>query len=117
MITIQTVMSWLIVIIVLVPVELLGQEWVDSVASPLQRALQELESGNAEANSLTDKLTVVKVRARAANLLWLHDPNRARMMFREVWKWVEEQEDKSFDREAARTEILKNVFPRDPNMA
>jgi len=114
---IQTVMSWLIVIIVLVPVELLGQEWVDSVASPLQRALQELESVNAEANSLTDKLTVVKVRARAANLLWLHDPNRARMMFREVWKWVEEQEDKSFDREAARTEILKNVFPRDPNMA
>jgi hypothetical protein len=114
---IQTVMSWLIVVIVLVPVELLGQEWGDSVASPLQRALQELESVNAEANSLTDKLTVVKVRARAANLLWLHDPNRARMMFREVWKWVEEQEDKSFDREAARTEILKNVFPRDPNMA
>jgi len=113
----QTAVSWLILIIVLVPVKLLGQELVDSVASQLQRALQELESVNAEAKNLTDKLAVVKVRARVANLLWLHDSDRARVMFREMWKWVEEQKDESFDREAARTEVLQNLFPRDPNMA
>ncbi len=113
----QTVVSWLILIIVLVPVKLLGQELVDSVASQLQRALQELESVNAEAKNLTDKLTVVKVRARVANLLWLHDSDRARMMFREMWTWLEEQKDESFDREAARTEVLQNLFPRDPSMA
>jgi hypothetical protein len=101
----------------LVPVRLLGQEPVKSIPSPRQRAFQELENVIAETNRLTDKLPIVKVRARAANLLWLRDSDRARVMFHELWKWVEEQKDMSFDREAARTELLKNLFPRDPNMA
>lgn len=108
---------FVLIMALLVPVKLLGQELVDSVPSPYRRALQELETVIAEVNNLTDKLTVVKVRARAASLLWLHDADRARMMFRELWKWVEDQKDTSFDREAARTELLKNLFPRDPKMA
>ncbi|GBC77863.1 hypothetical protein HRbin08_01347 [bacterium HR08] len=96
------------------PVILLAQEPAES---PRQRALRELEGILAETDNLADKLAYVKVRARAANLLWLHDPDRARTIFRELWKLVDEQTEALFDREAARTDLLKNLFPRDRNTA
>lgn len=88
----QRGLGWLILIMLLsVPVELLGQEPGDKVASPYQRAVQELEGIITEADRLTDKLARVKVRAKAASLLWLRDSHRARVMFRKLWEWIEEQ--------------------------
>lgn len=49
----QRGLGWLILIMLLpVPVELLGQEPGDKVASPYQRAVRELEGVMAEAESL-----------------------------------------------------------------
>lgn len=94
-----------------------GQQATESDISPWARARQEVESVLAEVDSLTDKLGAVKVRARAANLLWPSDPDRARRMFTELWQWIEVQKDEALDREAARTAVLQNVFPRSPRMA
>jgi len=112
------ILCWsLLVVFGLTSAPLLAQEPSDPTAASRQRAFQELEGVIAETNNLTDKLMYVKVRAKAANLLWLHDPDRARTIFRELWKMVEEQTDASFDRETARTDLLKNLFPRERDMA
>lgn len=113
----QRVLWWLISGLLLVSVELPAQESVDSTALTRQRALQELEGIIAESDTLADNLAVVKIRAKAANLLWLQDVDRGRTMFRELWRWIEAQKDKDLNKDAARTELLKNLFPRDPKMA
>lgn len=109
---------WLIFILAsVVPIKLPAQESVDSTALTRQRALQELEGIISESDKLADKLAVVKIQAEAANLLWLQDVDRARTMFRELWRWIEAQKDKDLKKDEARTELLKNLFPRDPKMA
>jgi hypothetical protein len=83
-----------------------------------ERAFQELESVLAESDKLADQPAVaVKIRARAANLLWSRDRARARELFRALWSDVAAQDEHTAWREAARTEILKNLFPRDPGLA
>jgi hypothetical protein len=109
---------WLIFIMLWsTPISLLGQGQVDLVTSSRQRALQELESILVQTNDLTDRLAYVEVRAKAASLLWFHDPSRAQMIFRELWRQIEEHTDSPFDQEAARTALLENLFPRDRSMA
>jgi hypothetical protein len=104
----------LIISLLLFPVSGIAQE----IASPnRQRAVLEIESVLVEANSITDKLDLTRVRAKAANLVWLEDRPRSLRMFEELWAWVEGQDSKNFDREAARTEVLKNLLPRNPAAA
>lgn len=85
--------------------------------TPSQRASLELESVVSESQRLADPVSFVRIRSRAAHLLWLIDADRARLMFRDLWKWIGDQKDSSFDAETARTELLKNLFPRDPGMS
>lgn len=110
---------WLIlgIALLLIPIRGVAQESVGLNAPLRQRAFMEIENVIAEANSVTDKLVFIKVRAKIANLIWLQDRARSLKMFDELWAWVEEQDRKSFDREAARTEILKNLFLRNPEAA
>lgn len=82
-----------------------------------ERAVAEIDNVLATADRLMDKTAWVKVRAKAANLIWLYDSRRARTMFTELWKWIEEQEEKGFEREAARALVLKNLSPRDAKLA
>ncbi len=88
-----------------------------SVPPPSVRAVSEIKAIISEANKLTDPIASIKVRARAAQMLWAYDRAAARKIFLDLWKWVEEQDDKNMDRESARTVILKNLFRRDPRMA
>ncbi|GBC83321.1 hypothetical protein HRbin10_02468 [bacterium HR10] len=112
----KSISRWMILLTFLVsPIGLFGQE--STTLSLGQRVLQELENIHAEAKGLTDKLAVIGIRAKVANLLWPSDRARARAIFHELWEEVERAEEGEFDREAARVEILKNLFPRDPALA
>lgn len=93
-----------------------AQEAGAADAPSRQRIAQELEGVLAATGSITDRLALVKVRAKAANLLWLQDSARASRTFDELWLWVEGQGDAEF-RQAARAEVLGNLFPRDAGAA
>lgn len=104
-------------VLLFVPFVIFAQNQIDAPPTLEQRAARELEQVITESATLNDRLTAIKIRARAANLLWLQDARRARAMFRELWRQAGAESDASFDREAARTEILRNLFPRDANLA
>ncbi len=106
-----------VVLLWLTAVPARGQQPSESDISPWDRARQEVENVLAEVDLLADKLGAVKVRARVANLLWPSDPDRAWRMFTELWQWIEAQKDGALDKEAARTAVLQNMFPRSPRMA
>lgn len=107
----------LVIILVLTSTKLYAQEQINSGALTRQRAIQEIENVLAEANSVTDKAALVKVKAKAASLVWLQNQDRSRELFSNLWAWVNSQDDAGFDREAARTQILKKLFVRDPKLA
>ena len=84
-----------------------------------ERALQEIEGVLAGADRLADQpAAAAKIRARAAHLLWALDRVRARDLFRRPWRETGAQADGAAAwRVEVRTEILKNLFPRDPSLA
>lgn len=82
-----------------------------------QKPLKELQEVLAQARKIDDALTRVKLSARAANSLWIRDPIQAQSIFRELWEFIGSQSDKAFDAQAARTTVLKYLFPRNPSMA
>jgi hypothetical protein len=105
--------------LLLAPVQLWAQTQVFPPGSQTikQTAAAELEAIIAEAGKLDDKLAIINVKARAAELVSLSDPVRSEMMFLEIWKFAKEQPDKDFDKEQALTLILKHIFPRNPKLA
>lgn len=94
-----------------------GQESAGSVALQQQRAARELDAVISDTARLADKSSYVKVRARAANLLWPRDRERAVAIFTELWGWIDRQDDKGFAKEDARAVLLANLFPRDAGFA
>ena len=101
----------------LVSPTLFGQAPINSAPSPLQRSLKEVGTVLVEANGLADKMALTKVRSEAANLLWSHDTEQARDIFLNLWQWIGQQEESGFDRDLARTEVIKELLPRDQAMA
>lgn len=99
------------------PATLFAQSPTKSSATSRQKARQEIEGVIVESGSLNNKLDYVKVRARAAGLLWRLDAERARKLLNELWDWVAVQDDKEFGREEARTELLKIIFVKDSALA
>jgi hypothetical protein len=110
-------LQMLVIILVLASTKLYAQGQISSDASPRQRAIQEVDAVLTEANSVTDKAAFVKVKAQAASLVWFQNQERSRELFSDLWAWVNSQDDAGFDREAARTQILKRLFTRDPKLA
>ena len=94
-----------------------GQQANPGGLSPRERALMELDSVQKDSARLKDSLTIVRVRARMANLIWVHEPEKARAQFRDLWKWIREQKEKDFKPDAANRIFLSALFPRDPKMA
>ncbi|MBV9923598.1 MAG: hypothetical protein JOZ96_01050 [Acidobacteria bacterium] len=94
-----------------------GQESLAPGALQRQRAARELEGVINDTARLTDKSSYVKLRARAANLLWPQDRERAGLMFSELWAWIDRQDEKGFSKEDARAVVLTNLFPRDAGSA
>ena len=94
-----------------------GQEAIDSSALQRQRAARELEAIISDTTRLTINPLYLKARARAANLLWLQDQERAEGIFSELWAWIEKQDEKSFSKEDARIVLLSYLFPRNSKLA
>lgn len=94
-----------------------GRQVSAGVVSPRERALQELDSVHKDSAKLKDSLAYVRVRAKMANLLWVHEPERGRAQFRDLWKWIREQKDRDFKPDVANRIFLSALFPRDPKMA
>ena len=105
--------------LLLVPVQLWAQTQVPPPVSNVMKetAAAELEAVIAEADKLDDKLVIIKLRARAAALVSLSDPNRSEILFLEVWKFAKGLSDKDFDQVQALNLILKYIFPRNPTFA
>jgi hypothetical protein len=80
-------------------------------------AVAELEAVIADATKLDDKLALVTIKARAAALISLSDPIRSELMFREVWKFLNELSDSELDKDRARSLVLRSIFPRNPGLA
>jgi hypothetical protein len=86
-----------------------------TVTKDLQQA--EIERVFVDTAKLQNATVMVKLRARAANLLWAQDPERARKMMLDLFKYVEEQKDEYFDREGARTAVLEATISCDHDFA
>jgi hypothetical protein len=113
----RQVLSMLILSLLVVNLRAFGQQVNTGALSPQERALQELDSIQKDSARLKDSLAYVRVRAKMANLVWLHDPGKARVQFRDLWKWIREQKEKDFKPDAANRLFLSALFPRDPKMA
>jgi hypothetical protein len=105
------------IVFCLMPATALGQETADPGAALRQRAARELEAVISDTARLTDKSSYVKVRTRAAGLLWPQDRERAGLMFSELWAWIDRQDEKGFSKEDARAVVLADLFPRDAKSA
>lgn len=105
-----------ILVSVTAPIIINGQmEDIKQIRS--RRATQELEQVLEESSKL-DPILAVKVRAKAANLLWLQTPDRARAIFTALWDLIEKESNKpGFPTEDARTAVLRQLYPRDSRLA
>jgi hypothetical protein len=81
------------------------------------RAVEEVENILSSAGKLNNPLAIIKVKSKAANLLWAAKPERARAVFMELWEFINAQTDKSFDQEEARLALLQNLYPKDQALA
>jgi hypothetical protein len=90
-----------------------------NAASPSAPPLgaEELEGIITEAGKLGDALAVVKFKSRVAAILGPRKPVQSRAMFVELWSFIKANGEKGFDREEARSILLKNLFPRDYALA
>ena len=86
-----------------------------TLTKDLQQA--EIERVIADTAKLQNATVMVKLRAKATNLLWGHDPERARKMMLDLFNYVEELKDEYFDREGARTAVLEATISRDHDFA
>lgn len=82
-----------------------------------QIATQEVESILSLADRIDNPLARIKVKAKAASLLWTQSPERARSIFLDLWGFIDKQTDESFDKEEARTALLGYIFPKDRTLA
>ena len=82
-----------------------------------QRAVLEAESILSEADKIDNLLVAVKVKAKAASVLWTQSPEKARAVFIKLWDKVDGQTDKSFDKEEARIALLPYLFSKDRALA
>src|SRR5688500_3224089 len=77
----------------------------------------EIERVFIDSAKLQNATVMVKLKARAANLLWSQDPEKAQKMMLDLFKYGEEQKDEYFDREGARTAILEAAISCDHDFA
>lgn len=80
-------------------------------------AVRELAGVIVEAQGLQDKSEALRVLAKSANLLWLQSATKSRAMFLQLWQLTYEQVGDNYDREEARTDLLRYLSPRDSKLA
>ncbi len=82
-----------------------------------QQAIQEMESVLDASNRIDNPLAVVKVKTKGASLVWAQSPEKARIIFLNLWNFIDKQTDESFNKEEARTVLLRHLFPKDKKLA
>ena len=101
----------------LIPAQFLAQQGAGIPKDSSSAATQELEAIISEAEKLEDKNAGVNIQSRAAMLVSFSEPGRSESMFLAIWKFASAQPRKDFDKEQARTLILKYLFSRNPKLA
>jgi len=95
----------------------LGQE-TDKRSSDYQLAVAELNEVLARVDSIRDLRKHISVKAKATNLSWARDPESSRIVFTKLWERIDKQlDDNSFDKEAARMDLLEQLYPKDRVLA
>jgi len=82
-----------------------------------QLARAEVDRIIFDADKLQSPTLIVKVKAKAAGVLWAQSPQRARKLILELFDYVESQQDEYFNRDEARNSILETVLSRDRELA
>ena len=83
-------------------------------AALYERAIQEIESVDHEADALDDPLATVKIKARAVSLMWSQSPSHARKRFHEIWDYIEQ---KQLNKKDAGIAILGPLYFKDRDLA
>lgn len=95
----------------------IGQE-LNVPVSDFQIATEELDTILAKSENIQDLRKRVSVRSKAAGLLWSRDPDESRRIFSKLWKEIDKYpEDKSFNKENSRIDLLEQLYPRDRQLA
>lgn len=76
----------------------------------VREIIEEVELASIQAGN---KLDSVRIRARAASLLWKIDPEIGRRRFEQLWAWVEANISQPIDVERARSDVLRSLIPLD----
>jgi hypothetical protein len=102
---------------IIVPIKISGQK-EESDRLRYLRAIQEAEAVQSAADRIIDNpLAVIKIKAKAASVLWTQSPEQSRLIFTKLWDKIESQSDNAFDKEEARIALLKYLFPKDRTLA
>lgn len=95
----------------------LGQTRVIESSAEFQQALELIDDVYSSAGQLNDHLKTVKVRSRAASLMWRIDPENGKQQFLSLWNLVNNQLADSGSLNLAQTEILTQLLPLDRKLA
>lgn len=97
----------------------LGQEQRNTKEEIMyNQAVTELDAVLTRSESIRDTRKFLAVRSKAANLLWLRNVEDAKEIFRKLWTKIDtELDDPAFDKEAARIDLLSQIYPRDAKFA
>jgi hypothetical protein len=87
-----------------------------SISTQKQIAIQEIESVLSESGKIDDVWSKSLVKAKAAELLWNLQPEKAKSIFLDIWHLAEAQEDEIV-KDEIQAVVFKYLAPKSPAMA
>ncbi|MGH7889328.1 MAG: hypothetical protein ACRENF_02110, partial [Thermodesulfobacteriota bacterium] len=114
---VNTWLAFIIGMLILMPFSSSGQE-IEREQLDFQLAKEEAETILSKSDSIPDLQMMVKVKSKAASLLWSQGPVRSRLVFIKLWEAIDKgSDDNSFDVENARIDLLEYLYPKDRRLA
>lgn len=83
----------------------------------LLRAKGIIEGVHSAAERSGSQLSTVRIRAKAARLIWKIDPELGRLRFTQLWEWAGSTQYTENNQDQARLEILQQLFQCDGSLA
>jgi hypothetical protein len=81
------------------------------------RAKGIIEGVHSAAERAGSQLSTVRIRAKAARLIWKIDPELGRLRFTQLWEWAGSTQYTDNNQDQARLEILQQLFQCDSSLA
>ena len=81
------------------------------------RAKGIIEGVHSAADRAGSQLSTVRIRAKAARLIWKIDPELGRLRFTQLWEWAGSTQYTDNNQDLARLEILQQLFQCDSSLA